>query len=227
METLTSIHRNTFEMEEADLYSIHMEPSFAINQRAFLVRTPEGNVLWDCVALLDDVTRQKIRACGGLKAIAVSHPHYYTTMVEWSRAFGDAPIYLHSLNKDWVMRPDKAIRFWEGETLSLPGGLTLIRTGGHFDGFQVLHWPDGAGGKGLLLAGDQPEVCSARSWVTFMYSYPNYIPLGPAAIKRILRALQPFSFDRLYGAFPGRTVSANAKRVVERSAARYLDAIAI
>ena len=25
---------------------------------------------------------------GGIAAIAISHPHYYTSMVEWSRAFG-------------------------------------------------------------------------------------------------------------------------------------------
>jgi len=160
------------------LFSIHTEPTFGIGERAFLVQTPEGNVLWDCVALLDEETRKKIDAWGGLHAIAISHPHYYTTMVEWSRAFGNAPIYLHERDRRWVMRPDANIRLWTGETTKLPGELTLIHTGGHFDGFQVLYWPTGCSGKGVVLAGDQPEVCSARNWVTFMYSYPNYIPLG-------------------------------------------------
>lgn len=224
METLSSIYRNTFEEEEPNLTSIHTEPSFAINQRAFVLKTAEGNILWDCVALLDQNTVARIKALGGLKAIAISHPHYYTTMIEWSRTF-DAPIFLHALNRKWVCRPDACIHFWEGETLTLPGGLTLIRTGGHFEGFQVLHWPGGAQGKGVLLAGDQPEVCSARNWVTFMYSYPNYIPLGPTALRGILDALRPFSYDRLYAAFPGRNISTNAKLVVERSAHRYLNAI--
>jgi hypothetical protein len=206
METLTSIYRNTFEEEEPQLHSIHTEPAFAIGQRAFLVETSEGNILWDCVALLDEKTLRKIRGMGGIKAIAISHPHYYTTMIQWSRAFGDAPIFLHSLNRPWVQRPDKRIRFWDGSTLPLPGGLTLVHTGGHFDGYQVLHWPSGASGKGVLLAGDQPEVCSARNWVTFMYSYPNYIPLGPAALRGVVNALEILPFDRLYGAFPCRTV---------------------
>jgi hypothetical protein len=225
LDTLSYIHRNSIQEEEAHLFSVHTEPVFGIGERAFLIQTSDGNVLWDCVALLDEDTRKTIDTLGGIQAIAISHPHYYTTMVEWSRAFDNAPIFLHELDRGWVMRPDANIRFWRGETIKLPGGLTLIHTGGHFDGFQVLHWPSGCSGKGVLLAGDQPEVCSARSWVTFMYSYPNYIPLCAASIRQIVKALSPFVFDRLYGAFPGRTVRSDAKAVVERSAARYVQSI--
>jgi hypothetical protein len=225
LDVLPHIYRNVIQEEEADLFSIHTEPVFGIGERAFLIQTPEGNILWDCVALLDEDTRKKIDALGGVQAIAISHPHYYTTMVEWSRAFDDAPIFLHELDRRWVMRPDANIQFWRGERTKLPGELTLIHTGGHFDGFQVLHWPKGCSGKGVLLAGDQPEVCSARNWVTFMYSYPNYIPLCATSIRAIVRALSPFAFDRLYGAFPGRTVTSDAKAVVERSAARYIHSI--
>src|SRR5690349_2019256 len=137
-------------------------------------------------------------------------------MVAWSHAFG-APIYLHELNRRWVMRPDPLIRFWSGETKRLIGGTTLIRTGGHFDGFQVMHWHSVSDGKGVLLAGDQPEVCMDRAWVTFMYSYPNFIPLNQPNIERIVAALKPFAFDRLYAAFPGRVLTKNAKEIVARS----------
>jgi hypothetical protein len=225
LETLSHIYRNTIQEEEAHLFSIHTEPAFGIGERAFLVQTPEGNILWDCVAFLDEDTRRAIDALGGVQAIAISHPHYYTTMVEWSRAFNNAPIFLHELDRRWVMRPDANIHFWHGETNRLAGELTLIHTGGHFDGFQVLHWPFGCSSKGVLLAGDQPEVCSARDWVTFMYSYPNYIPLCAPSIRTIVKALSSFAFDRLYGAFPGRTVHSDAKAVVERSAARYVHSI--
>jgi hypothetical protein len=44
------------------------------------VCTPEGNVLWDCVSLIDDATVTIINALGGLRAIAISHPHFYTTL---------------------------------------------------------------------------------------------------------------------------------------------------
>lgn len=222
---LSRTHENVISEEEPGLYSFHTSPDFAIGQRAFLVRTPEGNLLWDCVALLDESTKSAIRELGGIAAIAISHPHYYTTMVQWSRAFANAPIYLHALNRKWVMRPDPAIRFWKGDTVRLFGGMILIRTGGHFDGFQVLHWQRAADGKSVLLSGDQPEVCMDRRWVTFMYSYPNYIPLNRAAVEGILAALRPFSFDRLHAAFPGRYIGKNAKEVVLSSADRYMAAI--
>jgi len=215
---------NTVREEEPGLHSFHTEPKIGIGQRAFVVRTPQGNLLWDCVVQLDDATVAAVRALGGLNGVAVSHPHYYTTMVEWSHAFGGVPVHIHRADEGWVMRPDPVVRFWEGETLGLFDGLTLVHTGGHFAGFQVLHWRDGAAGKGVLLSGDQPQVCQDRRWVSFMYSYPNYIPLPPAAIRKVLAALRPFAFDRLYGAFPGLTVLADARSAVERSAARYLRA---
>ena len=67
-------------------------------------------------------------------------------MVEWSRAFGDAPIHIHEAERPWVMRPDPCVHFWKGESQTLLGGLPLVRTGGHFEGYQVLLWPAGAGG---------------------------------------------------------------------------------
>lgn len=85
-----------------------------------------------------------------------------------------------------------------------------------------MHWPAGVGGKGVLLSGDQPYVCMDRKWVSFMWSYPNMIPLGPAAIRGVVKSLKPFNFDRLYGAFPEQVVSADVKGAVNRSADRYL-----
>jgi hypothetical protein len=225
LDAYRKTHKNILTEEERNLHSILPQPKAGIGQRAFLVRTPAGNLLWDCVSPLDDETVTRVKALSGIAAIAISHPHYYTSMVEWSQAFGDIPIYLHKADAKWVMRPDSHIEFWDGEVKSLFGGLTLAHTGGHFDGFQVLHWPAGAGGKGVLLAGDQPAVCQDRRWVTFMYSYPNMIPLGPAAIRKIVERVKPFAFDRLYSAFAEQVIKTGAKSAVERSADRYLRAI--
>ena len=63
-------------------------------------------------------------------------------------------------------------------------------------------------------------------WVSFMYSYPNFIPLDSASIKRIVNTLTPYAFERIYGAFPRRTVQANAKEVLKRSAERFIRATA-
>ncbi|MFL5328050.1 MAG: MBL fold metallo-hydrolase [Gemmataceae bacterium] len=217
--------KNVLREEEPGLHSIHTQPKIGIGQRALLVRTPQGNLLWDCVPLIDDATVTAIKALGGVAAIAVSHPHYYTAMIEWSHAFGHVPVHLHHADKQWVMRPEKSIEFWDGTTKKLFGGLTLINTGGHYEGFQVAHWPAGASNRGVLLSGDQPQVCQDRHWVSFMYSYPNMIPLPASAIRRIAEALKPFQFERLYGAFPGLTVKSDAKNAVDRSVQRYLRAI--
>jgi hypothetical protein len=222
---LRATHKNDLRRQEPGLWGIGIEPAFAIGQRALLVQTPRGNTLWDCISLVDDATVDAVEKLGGIASIAVSHPHYYSSMVEWSRAFGGAPIHLHEDNRQYVVRPDPAIELWKGETLVLQTGLTMIRIGGHFEGFQVLHWADGAEGRGVLLSGDQPYVTSDRRWVSFMYSYPNLVPLDPASIRRIVNALEPYAFDRIYGAWWPSIVAADGKQAVTRSADRYLRAI--
>ena len=87
---------------------------FAIGQRALLVQSRAGNVLWDCVSLIDQATIDLLNGLGGVAAIAISHPHYYTTMVECSRAFANAPVYLHIADREWVQRTDPVIEFWDG-----------------------------------------------------------------------------------------------------------------
>ena len=69
--------------------------------------------------LIDNATIELDSSLGGLSGIAISHPHYYTTMVEWSRAFHDVPIHLHASDREWVMRPDHAIQFWESDRKKL------------------------------------------------------------------------------------------------------------
>jgi len=223
---LRMTHSNTLREEEPNLHSINCAPSFGIGQRAFVVQTPAGNLLWDCLALIDDATIARVNELGGLRAIAISHPHYYTTMIEWSRAFGGVPILLHEDDRSWVMRPDPCIEYWHGERRDLFGGLALVRSGGHFAGYQVCQWPAGAEGRGVLLAGDQPQIGMNPEIVSFMWSYPNFLPLGPAAVKQIVASLEPLTYDRIYGAFAQRgqgVVKQNAKHVVARSAKRVLE----
>lgn len=217
-------HRADLRAEEQGLTGIGSTPSFAIGQRALLVETAAGNVLWDCLAPFDEEMVEAVRARGGIDAIAISHPHYYTTMVEWSRTF-DAPIHLPVADREWVTRPDNAIEFWDGDRLDLPGGLTLLRLGGHFAGGTVLHWPAGAEGRGALLSGDIVQVVSDRRWVSFMRSYPNLIPLPPAKVEAMTAALEPFEFDRIYGAWFGRVVDSDGHDAVRRSAERYVRAV--
>lgn len=224
LDELRESYTNRIELIEPGLTGIGTTPTFAIGQRALLVQTPEGNLLWDCITLLDAATIAAVRELGGIRTIAISHPHYYGTMVEWAQTFG-ATIYLHADDREHVMRPDRAISFWEGESQGLFGGLTLVRCGGHFAGAQVLHWPEGARGKGALLTGDIIMVAQDRRYVSFMYSYPNLIPLPARAVRRITGAVAPFAYDRIYGAWWERVVPTGAQEAVARSAARYIAAI--
>jgi hypothetical protein len=225
LDKLRLTHRLSIKLEEPGLIGIGIDPHFAIGQRALFLRTPGGNVLWDCVSLLDGAIVDALRSMGGLTAIAISHPHYYSSLVEWSRALGGVPVYLHAADRQWVMRPDPALVFWDGETQALGDGLTLIRCGGHFAGGTVLHWAGGSGGKGTLLSGDIIQVVPDRKHVSFMYSYPNYIPLPAATVERIVRAVAPFAYACVRGAFWDMVIGTDGKVAVERSAERYLRAL--
>jgi len=213
---------NTLHEEEPGLTSIGAQPRFAIGQRALLVQTPAGNVLWDCISYLDDETVQAVRRLGGVQAIAISHPHFYGSMIEWSHAFDNAPIYIPTQDRQWVMRPDPAVRFFEEEAREIVPSVTLLRVGGHFDGSTVLHWPAGYAGKGAIMSGDSVSVVQDRRYVSFMYSYPNLIPLSEATVRHIVEILRPYPFERIYGAWNDQVVFVDGRDALERSAERYI-----
>lgn len=225
LEDLRRTHHNRMETLEPNLVGIGTEPAFGIGHRSLLVRSETGNAVWDPTLLLDRTTMETVRALGGIHWIAVSHPHLVTTCVEWSRAFGDAPIYWHARNREWVMRHDGNFEFWDGSTLALNAELTLVCCGGHFPGSAVLHWSNGAGARGVLIAGDTVQVVSDRRYVSFMYSYPNLIPLNASAVTRIVNALEPFAFEKIYGGWWHSIVERDAKNAVKRSAERYVASI--
>lgn len=212
---------NRFREVEPGLTSIDTRPRFAIGQRALLVQTEHGNFLWDCISYMDEETIEKVQALGGLHGISVSHPHFYGAMVEWSRAFNGAPIYVPKADAQWVMRPDSAMQRYERSHEVWPG-LTLVQCGGHFDGSAALHWAAGAGGRGALLTGDTISVVADRRYVTFMRSYPNYIPLSAPAVRGVVAAVRPYAFERIYGGWWGTDVMEGGKEAIERSAERYV-----
>ncbi len=163
---------NSYREHEPGLIGIGTQPQFAIGQRALLVCTPNGNVLWDCISLLDSAT-----------------------MGEWSRAFGGVPIHLHAADRQWIMRPDPAIELWDGETLELLPDLTLIRGGGHFTGGTMLHWAKGSDGRGALLSSG---IAAALAPFRFDRIYGHYfdrvIPTGgeqvlKTSVDRYIKAI--------------------------------------
>ena len=225
-EMASAGYKNEVREEESGLTGIGIAPAFSIGQRALLVQTDEGNILYDCISYLDDDAIRTVKALGGIQGICFSHPHFYDSMVTWSRAFDGAPIYVPEADREFVMRPDPVIRYWDGSPLELLPGVTLIQCGGHFPGSAVLHWADGADGRGALLVGDTITVVPDRRYVSFMTSYPNLIPMSAAEVSRIVDAVEPYVFDRIYGGWWRRNVMSGAKEAIRRSAHRYIDHIA-
>jgi len=215
---LRASHTNTWTAHHDALLSIRTVPNFAINQRAFLLRTPHGNVLWDCIANLDEATLQLVTALGGIDAIAISHPHYYTTLQEWAAAF-NAPVYLHAQDRQWIVRESPHIQLWQGDSLTLMPSVRLLRLGGHFPGGSVLHWDHD---DGVILAGDIIQVTPGAHGVSFMWSYPNMLPLSASTVDDIAQRLAGVEFAQLYGAFDGQEICQHAKEKVRQSAETYL-----
>lgn len=222
LDRLSLSHMNALREYEPGVIGIGA--GFAIGQRALLVQTSGGNVLWDCVATLNAATVSMIKGLGGIKAMAISHPHFYTTMGEWARAF-DCPIHLNAADKEWIVNPSPAVQLWNGEAFKLWDGVTLVRCGGHFPGGTVMHWAGGAGGKGVVCAGDILSITTDRKWVSFMRSYPNFIPLSAREVEHIGAALKPYAFETVYGHYFDRVISPGAKQVLEKSVARYVAAV--
>jgi hypothetical protein len=211
-------HRVELREQEPGLVGVGCTPSFGIGQRALLVTTPAGNLLWDCIGLIDEAGVRAIAELGGLHAITCSHPHFHGVMVEWAQAFG-AELLVPEADLAWVQRPDPAVRTWSGRLEVLPG-LSLVQCGGHFDGSAVLHWAGGAGGRGALLVGDTATVTPDRN-LSFMRSYPNLIPLPPATVRRIAGTLLALDFERVYGGWWERVVPSGGREALRRSAERY------
>ena len=221
LDELAAHHRNVVAEEEPGLVGLVTRPRLGIGQRALLVRTPAGNLLWDCLSLVDDATLDTLEELGGVAAIALSHPHFYGACVEWSERLGGAPIYIHEDDGDWAQRPSDAYRFWSGDEVEPVPGVRLLRLGGHFPGSSAVLWPAGAGGRGALLSSDTVQVVPDRRFVSVMWSYPNHVPVGRATLDAMATRLEALAFDRIYGAFPGTVVRSGGKEAITRSLARY------
>lgn len=216
-------YHNEILKEEENLYSITTNPSFAIGQTAYVIKQNGFGVIWDCVTYLDEQTLDFLTKNGPIHAMALSHPHYYSTQVEWAEKL-NIPIYIHEDDQEWVMRPSDKIVFWSGEELELAEGITLHRLGGHYRGGAVLHWEQGNNGKGILLSGDIIQVVADTRWVSFMYSYPNLIPLPAKKVAEMANRVKELKLNRLYNAFH-RVVAENANEAVQKSAERYIKAL--
>ncbi|KAF4988986.1 hypothetical protein FGRMN_9422 [Fusarium graminum] len=217
---LKKTHRNEWTAwgSDPDITFISTTPKFAIGQRAILIKTPTGNILWDCISLLDDETIQRINDVGGLEAIVISHPHFYSTHVQWARAFG-CPVYLSSEDKTWTaLSSTHQVFLTEPSTPIQNTGATAIKLGGHFPGSLVLHYKSRlliadtlmttASGVGSYVdaAGVQQSRPAGANSFAFLWSIPNFIPLGVEDMLRMWRVLRHVEFTATHGGFAGMDI---------------------
>lgn len=218
-ELVAEGHRGRLTEVEPGLFGVTLEPSVGIGQRALIVRTSSGNLLWDPNGYVDDQLVEAVHRIGGIAAIASSHPHMFGAQVEWSHRFGGVPVYVQAADLGWLQRHDSVVQRWE-EAIEVLPGVRLHRIGGHFAGSSVAHVA-GADGAGVLLTGDTVAGTPDEHWVTFMRSFPNKIPLSAAVVATVADRVLELDFDRLYDNFGGQVLS-DAATWVRRSADRYI-----
>ena len=222
--TLAKKHSIRME-DEAGLLAIGVTPAFAIDQRSFFLSTDAGNILWECQSLVTEEAVKAIKERGGLDRIVISHPHFYGAVAEWSEAFGGVPIVIHEADREWVQCPHPSIEHWSGDTLKLSESVTLIRCGGHFEGSTALHWANGPRAGGALFSGDALQVVIDRRYVSFMYSYPNLIPMRTSKVVAMRERLGPYNFEDVFGYTWGRQIIGGGREAVDASYERYLAAV--
>jgi hypothetical protein len=218
-EGLYASHKIQRKVLQDDLVELVIHPPFAIGQRALLVLTRHGNVLWDCIPMLDAETISFIQSKGGLKAIAISHPHYYSNMNDWAEAF-NCPVYIHENDQSFVYQKSGNIQLWRGEEQSLLNDMRICNIGGHFPGSSLLHVPF-LSEEGTVLCGDTLYLSPSKKHVAVMYSYPNRIPLPQEELKHVKKRLQGYSFDRLYGFYSYQNLLENVQEIMNASWKRY------
>lgn len=211
-------------IDDDGLPALGLEPSFAINQRAILIHAEHVTVLWEALPLVTSEAIAWVTRDGPVDFIALSHPHFYSAMERWSEALGGIPILVHESDREWVPPEAKHVQFWTGEQKMLAPGVKLLRVGGHFPGSAALHWQDALEPNGVLFPGDALQVSNNRKHVSFLYSYPNAIPMNVSDVIRMRELLSEYSFERVYGFTWQRNILSEGKAKSDWSFERFLSA---
>ena len=212
-------HRGSVAEVEPGLLGIEIEPSVGIGQRALLVQTPGGNLLWDSTGYVDDDLVGAVSAAGGVAVIAASHPHMFGVQVEWSHRFQGAPVYVTEADQEWVQRNDPAVRLWDEPVEVLPG-VTLHRIGGHSPVVRSRTW-SAPTGRACCSAATPSPARRTSTGCRSCAAIPNKLPMSAAVIEKVASRVLALEFDRLYDNFGGQ-VLADAQTWVRRSADRYI-----
>jgi hypothetical protein len=203
------------------LYELEINPTFAIGQRTLLVLSESGNVLWDCIPMLDEMTVEFIKSKGGLNAIGFSHPHYYSNMNEWAEKF-NCPVFIHQKDEQHIIVKGERIQLWEGDELKLWDGMKIIHIGGHFAGSSILHVPF-LSKEGTIICGDTLFLSPSKKHFSVFWSFPNRMPLPLEELKKVKNRFDTIPFDTFYGYQKIQNLETDVKNIFKNSMARYFD----
>ena len=229
-----AVSGRSIEMAEVEpgLHSLRTQPRTGIGQTCYLTTasgavagadasapSTAGGLLFDVPPFIDDDAVEAVAERGGVGAIVASHPHMYGLQLEWSRAFDDAPILVSRKDAAWVQRLGPAIELYDDEAEPLPG-VRVRQVGGHFPGSSVALWRAPSDSALVMLGSDSVSPVARAGWVTFMRSFPNFLPLSARAVRMIAERVADLEVERIYGSF-GQRLMHGGSRAIAESADRY------
>ncbi|EPQ52683.1 hypothetical protein GLOTRDRAFT_46948 [Gloeophyllum trabeum ATCC 11539] len=205
----------------------------AIGQTPFIIPSLDGSLIWDCSPYLSPSGVESILSLTSsskpLLGMAISHPHFFCSSVTWARKLG-CKVYICATDKEWFMRKDSFVDEYYRKNVGIPLTVECIFSPGHFPGSCVLHWDrsmeqseSSLPQTGVIFCSDTCKIAVDRRRMTFMWSYPNYIPLPPKDVQKIWQSLRPFQFGDIYSAWPGEIAFGNGKEKVLNSARRFIE----
>ena len=180
-------------------------PRFGLDSRGWVVETDAGLVGFEAAPWYDAGALAELRrmagGLGGLDVLASSHVHGYGALWQLQQELEPATVAIGVRDLTWT----KAFRVtWPvDETLELAPGLTMHRTGGHFDGHSVLH----DSRRGVLFCGDALKVDLAEDGTPVALSahkaFHAQIPLSHAELREYREVVCRLDFGAVYTPFEG------------------------
>jgi glyoxylase-like metal-dependent hydrolase (beta-lactamase superfamily II) len=213
-------HTEIVQLEE-DIWRFYVRPNLGIRHYAFFIQRPGGNVLMDMQPILTNDLAAWIGAKGGLKAIVLSHPHYYGAMDDFSTRF-HAPVWIHATDRDWAVGYPN-VECLDAEDHSFDETLGMIHIPGQFEGGLCLLY---ARHRGILFTGDTLMVSPTTGELSAWKSTPRQVPYTRDEFHVIREGILALEFDQLYASVRGE-IRSGAKEQAASFCASYQDSVAV
>lgn len=194
--------RCTWDEVRPGVWRYSLDSPVGISPSGYVITHSGGNVAFEAPALYDDAALDHIESIGGVAYASASHPHTYGALWRLAERFG-CEVAIHREDLGWARAFGVTLPF--DDALDLPGGLSLINTGGHFAGHSVLYDPANqrlyiGDAVKLELAASDPEGRTADGISTHK-AFVRRIPLTPDEARRYREVFSDLAFDETFTPF--------------------------